>query len=111
MKLNGVKVTWLGHEIFLIETTSGKKIIIDPWVAKNPKTPAGHKSFDRLDAILCTHGHGDHSGDLVELAQKHGATVVGIFELCSWPGKKGGKQIAPMNKGGTPKGGAILFTI
>lgn len=111
MKLNGVKVTWLGHATFLIETPSGKKIIIDPWVNKNPKTPAALKSFDRLDAILCTHGHGDHSGDLLELAKKHGATVVGIFELCTWAGKRGAKQTAPMNKGGTQKVGDIRVTM
>jgi len=111
MKLNGVKVTWLGHATFLIETPSGKKIIIDPWVAKNPKTPAAFKSFDRLDVILCTHGHGDHSGDLVELAKKHSATVAGIYELCTWASKKGAKQTAPMNKGGTQKVGDIRVTM
>ena len=32
MKLNGIKITWLGHATFLIETPAGKKIMIDPWV-------------------------------------------------------------------------------
>jgi len=107
MKLNGIKVTWLGHAAFLIETPAGKKVIIDPWVTGNPVTPADKKSFDRIDVMLCTHGHGDHIGDAAELAKKHNPTVVGIYELCGWLQKQGAKQIAPMNKGGSQQVGDI----
>jgi L-ascorbate metabolism protein UlaG (beta-lactamase superfamily) len=107
MKLNGIKVTWLGHATFLIETPGGKKVIIDPWVTGNPVTPADKKSFDRIDVILCTHGHSDHIGDAAELAKKHNPKVVGIYELCGWLQKHGAKQIAPMNKGGAQQVGDI----
>ena len=95
MKLNGIKITWLGHATFLIETPGGKKVIIDPWVTGNPATPADKKSFDRLDLMLCTHGHSDHVGDAAELAKKHNPTVVGIYELCLLLQKHGAQQIAP----------------
>lgn len=101
MRLNGTKVTWLGHATFLIETPSGTQILVDPWVINNPSTPSNKKSFEKLDVILCTHGHGDHIGDGVELAKKHNPKVVGIYELCVWMQHKGARQIAPMNKGGT----------
>lgn len=71
MKLNGIKITWLGHATFLIETPGGKKVIVDPWVTGNPVTPADKKTFERLDLMLCTHGHSDHVGDAVDLAKKH----------------------------------------
>jgi L-ascorbate metabolism protein UlaG (beta-lactamase superfamily) len=111
MKLNGLKLTWLGHATFLIETPEGKKILIDPWVMNNPVTPADKKKFDKIDVMLCTHGHGDHIGDAVELAKKHDPKVVGVYELCMWMNKKGAKQIMPMNKGGSQEVGDIYVTM
>ena len=111
MKLKGIKLTWLGHSAFLIETPAGKKILIDPWVMNNPMTPADKKQFDKLDVMLCTHGHGDHIGDAVELAKKHNPKVVGVYELCVWINKKGAQQILPMNKGGSQEVGDIKVTM
>jgi L-ascorbate metabolism protein UlaG (beta-lactamase superfamily) len=34
-------------------------------------------------------------------ARESGATVIGIFELCDWLGRKGIQHVAPMNKGGS----------
>ena len=101
MKLDGIQITWLGHSTFRITTPGGKIILIDPWVAGNPKCPADQKKFDKIDVMLCTHGHGDHIGDAVQLAKQHNPTVVGVYELAMWMQKKGAKQIAPMNKGGS----------
>ena len=81
MDLQGIKLTWLGHATFKIETPGGHIVIIDPWVSGNPSTPADMKKFDSVDALLCTHGHFDHIGDAVALAKEHNPIVVGIFEL------------------------------
>jgi L-ascorbate metabolism protein UlaG (beta-lactamase superfamily) len=102
MKLNGIKLTWLGHATFRIETPAGRILLIDPWVMGNPACPLAEKEIKKVDVLLCTHGHGDHIGDAVEIAKKHNPTaVVGIPELCGWMGKKGVKNLAEMNKGGT----------
>lgn len=101
MELKGIKLTWLGHATFRIETPGGKTIIIDPWVMGNPSCPAAERTVRKADVLLCTHGHYDHIGDAVEIAKKHQPTVVGIFELCSWMEKKGVKNTAAMNKGGS----------
>src|SRR5215470_7727485 len=103
MKLNGIKLTWLGHATFLIETPAGKKVLVDPWVMNNPMTPADKKKFDKIDVMLCTHGHGDHIGDAVELAKQHNPMVIGMPELTGWMQSKGAKQVSGMNKGGTQK--------
>ncbi len=41
------------------------------------------------DYILVTHGHGDHIGDTIEIAQRAGATVISNAEICGWLRKKG----------------------
>ena len=64
-----------------------------------------------VDVMLCTHGHGDHIGDAVEIAKKHNPKVVGIPELCGWLEKKGVKNLAEMNKGGTQQVGDIKVTM
>src|ERR1700685_515967 len=101
MNLNGVKLTWLGHATFQIETPGGKVIIIDPWFMGNPMCPESHKTVKKVDVMLITHGHGDHIGDAVTLAKKHNPKVVGIPEMCGWLEKKGVKHVLGMNKGGT----------
>ncbi|HKW75308.1 MAG TPA: metal-dependent hydrolase [Terriglobales bacterium] len=111
MKLNGIKITWLGHATFAIETPAGKKLLIDPWVMNNPATPNDRKKLDKIDVMLCTHGHGDHIGDAVALARQHNPKVLGVYELCMWMNKKGAQQIMPMNKGGSQEVGDIYVTM
>ena len=102
-----VEVLWLGHSTFRITSTTGKVIVIDPFLKKNPRAPAKYrdlKAFGKVDLILVTHGHADHITDLPELAKLTGATVVGNHELSlnlvSLGFLDGGKTIF-MNKGGT----------
>src|SRR5215831_2252826 len=103
LDLQGNKITWLGHSTFRIDTALGKTIVIDPWVMNNPKCPPEKRKFEKIDLMLCTHGHGDHIGDAVELAKKHNPMVVGMPELTGWMQSKGVKQASGMNKGGTQK--------
>jgi len=111
MNLKGIKVTWLGHATFRIETPGGKTVIIDPWIAGNPACPEKDKSINHVDVMLCTHGHMDHIADAVDIGKKHDPATVGIFELCTWLEKKGVKQINPMNKGGSLTLGDIKITM
>ena len=104
MNLQGNRITWLGHATFRIETKDGVTVYVDPWVMGNPACPESEKQVKKADVLICTHGHMDHIGDAVQIAKQHNPIVVGIFELCTWVGKKGAKQIAPMNKGGHADG-------
>jgi hypothetical protein len=111
MNLNGIKITWLGHATFRIQTPKGKTILIDPWVMQNPACPENEKNVKSVDVMLITHGHGDHIGDAVEIAKKHTPKIVGTPELCGWLEKKGVQQIFMMNKGGTQQVGEIKVTM
>src|SRR3972149_3430082 len=75
-----VEILWLGQAATKITTPTGKVIVIDPFLTQNPKTPAAYKNLDALgkvDVILATHGHGDHTGDVKALAARTGAKVLG----------------------------------
>lgn len=96
-----VHITWLGHSTFKIESPEGKIILIDPWIQGNPACPDSEKKQEKVDLLLCSHGHGDHIGDARPIIQEHQPQVIGIFELVSWLGKKGAKNANGMNKGGT----------
>src|SRR5207302_2382666 len=81
-----VEVHWLGQATTKLTTLTGKVIVIDPFLTGNPKTPPQYKNLDALgkvDVILVTHGHGDHTGDVKELAARTGAAVLGPAGLVS----------------------------
>lgn len=97
----GTKITFLGHSAFKLISPKGVILYIDPFLSGNPKTPPELKTVEKADLILVTHGHGDHVGDTVSIAEKTNAKVVVIPELGRYLAKKGVKNVVGMNKGGT----------
>jgi len=75
-----IEVLWLGQSATRITTVTGKVIVIDPFLVKNPKTPAQYKDLNALgkvDLILVTHGHFDHFADAPALAKMNNVPVYG----------------------------------
>ncbi len=114
-----VTVQWFGQSAFKVTTVSGKVIMIDPYLTKNPKTPEKYKDLSglgKVDLILVTHAHGDHVGDGPALAKKHGVPLYGPAGLND---TLVALQILPpalsprFNKGGviTPLGPEIKITM
>ena len=104
-------LTWLGHAAFRIDTPGGKRIYVDPWL-DNPKCPENEKSPERVDLIALTHGHNDHVGATVELAQKFGCPVVAMLELRDWLSTQGLPEEMEdgANKGGTVEKDGVKIT-
>lgn len=107
-----MRLTFLGHACFLVEA-DGARVIIDPFLTGNPKAVITSADVPKLDAILVTHGHGDHLGDAVPLAQSHRATLVAPYELARFCMEQGAPNVHPMHIGGShafPFGGVKLVT-
>ncbi len=94
-------VTWLGHATVLVVTAKGTTILIDPFIAHNPKFPKDYVLPSTIHYILLTHGHMDHMADTVPVASRHGSTVVAVYELASYIEGKGVSKTIGMNLGGT----------
>lgn len=99
--MSKLAITWLGHSTFIITTPGGKRIVTDPWLEGNPSCPDHMKRIDKADVILLSHGHFDHTGDVVNVSRATGAATVAVFELASWLEGKGVKNTIGMNFGGT----------
>ena len=93
------KLTWHGHSCFVLEH-GGKRIVIDPFLGGNPKADVDAAKLPHLDAILLTHGHGDHLGDAVPLAKRDGALVVAPYELALYCEEQGAPNVHAMHIGG-----------
>jgi len=92
------KIRFLGHSAFYIEG-EGLKALIDPFLSGNPVAAAKPEEFNDINAIFLTHGHGDHMGDTIEIAQRTKAVVFTCNELAGYLSSKGIK-VEGMHIGG-----------
>jgi L-ascorbate metabolism protein UlaG (beta-lactamase superfamily) len=94
-----VDIRFLGHAAFELKS-DGTTVLIDPFLTGNPKAAAAAEDLD-ADAILLTHGHGDHIGDTVAIAKRTGADVVAIVEIANELSADGLEKVSDPNLGGT----------
>ncbi len=112
-----VELLWYGQAAFRIATPGGKVVLVDPFITRNPATPAALKDLaklGRVDLILVTHGHGDHWGDTVEIASQTGAPVglnADLGNTVKALGLLPGEQLIRFNKSGSITVAGIKVTM
>lgn len=93
-----MKITYYGHSCFSV-ITGGKTLLFDPFISANELARHIQISSIHPDYIFVSHGHSDHTVDLVSIAKRSGATVIAAYEIAVWAGNHGCKY-HPMNIGG-----------
>jgi L-ascorbate metabolism protein UlaG (beta-lactamase superfamily) len=94
-----VDIRFLGHACF--ELTEGDtRVLVDPFITGNPKAPVEASELEPTHIFL-THGHADHYGDIVDIAERTSAQVVALTEIAGELGKAGVENVSDPNLGGT----------
>ena len=93
-----VSLTYYGHSAVSIKF-NGTNVLVDPFITENPQSSVDHMSLE-ADYILVSHGHEDHVGDTISIAERTGATVVANFEIANWLSAQGVERVHPQHIGG-----------
>ena len=57
-----MKITWLGHSSFLVESRDGTRIITDPYESGSYDGAVGYRPIDeQADIVTVSHDHADHN--------------------------------------------------
>ena len=95
-----ISITYHSHACFTI-ASDNVKILVDPFITGNPLAKIKPEDLTP-DVILVSHGHGDHVGDTVEIAQKNNSLVIAPYELIVFLQRQGvsPERCHPMHIGG-----------
>ena len=89
-----VELTYHSHACFSI-AAGDTQLLIDPFLSGNPLADVSADEVE-ADYILVSHGHGDHVGDTVAIAQRTGAMTISNFEIQSWLMAQGVEKAHPL---------------
>ncbi len=76
-----MKITWLGHSCFKLES-QGYSVILDPY--QDGKVPGYAPLREEADQVLCSHGHGDHCGVENVTLKRGGTSPFTVETVSAW---------------------------
>ena len=66
----GMKFRWLNNAGFEVELSSGKHLLVDPWLDEAQIYPISIDEIERADYVLLTHTHDDHSDSIGRIQKR-----------------------------------------
>lgn len=90
----GTTLKYLGWDAFIVTSSAGKKVLIDPFLSGNPNngikaSPETVDTLEPVDVIAVTHSAGDHFGDTVAILAKCDAKLLCGPDVVHIAGKAG----------------------
>lgn len=95
-----VQIDFVGHSCFEL-TSPEVKILVDPFLSPNNPAASRSPSDFHPDVVALTHGHADHVGDAIGVAQASGAELIAMVEVANWCASQGAEKVVDPNLGGT----------
>ena len=83
-----MKITWLGHSCFKVET-KGYTLILDPY--EDGSVPGCASVRETADEVLCSHEHYDHNYRGGVTLREHGASPVKVEVISAYHDNREGK--------------------
>lgn len=82
-----MKINYLGHSAFEIET-KGNKVLIDPFLINCPSYKP-----ENITDIFVTHAHSDHLGSAIDISKSTGARITAVFEVANYCAQRGANTL------------------
>lgn len=86
---DATRIRFLGVAAYEIVTRGGTRILIDPFLDRNPSSPIQHDAFDKVDLVIVSHAAIDHFGDTEAIARRYGCPVICGGEVKAYLKAKG----------------------
>lgn len=92
-------ITWHGHATLTLNI-NGSKVLVDPFFTDNPAAST-QASECTAEYVLVTHGHGDHVGDALAIANRCNSLIISNNEIAQWFIAQGHKNSHGQHIGGS----------
>ena len=77
----GMKFRWLNNAGFEVELSSGKHLLVDPWLDEAQIYPISIDEIERADYVLLTHTHDDHSDSIGRIQKRFPQAAIFVGDL------------------------------
>ena len=77
----GMKFRWLNNAGFEMELSSGKHLLVDPWLDEAQIYPISIDEIERADYVLLTHTHDDHSDSIGRIQKRFPQAAIFVGDL------------------------------
>ena len=97
-----MKITWLGHASFLVESKDGTRVVTDPYEAGSYDGAVGYSPIDtHADVVTVSHEHADHNAsggpEVVRDPEKRTIKGIPIWGITAFHDESKGQERGRIN--------------